>query len=84
MLKWASENGCPWDAYTCSGAAGNGHLDALKWARANGCPWNISTAGAAAYSGQLEVLKWAHENDCPGWGEYICDCAAAGGQLEVL
>jgi hypothetical protein len=30
------------------------------------------------------VLKWAHENDCPGWGEYICDCAAAGGQLEVL
>jgi len=34
MLKWARENGCPWDVNICWAAAG----DTLQWARANGCP----------------------------------------------
>jgi hypothetical protein len=39
VLKWARENGCPWDEETCSAAAEGGHLEVLKWARENGCPW---------------------------------------------
>jgi len=39
-LKWARENGCPWNENTCSLAAINRHLEVLKWARENGCSWN--------------------------------------------
>ena len=39
MLKWARENGCPWDQDTCASRRG-GHLEVLKWARANDCPWD--------------------------------------------
>ena len=38
VLKWARENGCEWDSWTCAYAAQNGHFDVLKWARENGCP----------------------------------------------
>ena len=38
VLKWARENGCPWDSFTCSYAALNGHLEVLRWAKENGCP----------------------------------------------
>jgi len=40
MLKWARENDCPWDEWTCTFAAEGGHLETLKWARTNGCPWD--------------------------------------------
>ena len=70
MLKWARENGCPWDELTCAAiAAYGGHLEVLKWARENDCPWEeLTCAAIAAYGGHLEVLKWARENGCP-WDE---------------
>ena len=34
-LKYAHENGCPWDGETCSNAAKNGHLECLKYAHEN-------------------------------------------------
>ena len=37
-LKWARENGCPWNEDTCLFAAKGGHLEVLQWARENGCP----------------------------------------------
>ncbi|CAN0461067.1 unnamed protein product, partial [Hapterophycus canaliculatus] len=37
VLKWARENGCPWDRMTCVHAARGEHLEVLAWARANGC-----------------------------------------------
>ena len=40
MLKWARENGCPWDTMTCADAAQYGHLDVLKWAIENGCDYD--------------------------------------------
>ena len=40
LLKYARDQGCPWDASTCRAAAGGGHLEVLQWARANGCPWD--------------------------------------------
>ena len=48
VLKWARENGCDWNSWTCSCAALNGHLEVLKWARQNGCDWNSYTCSYAA------------------------------------
>jgi hypothetical protein len=47
-LKWARENGCPWNEQTCAYAAEGGHLEMLKWARENGCPWDEDTCEYAA------------------------------------
>jgi hypothetical protein len=65
VLKWAHENGCPWDERTCSWAARGGHLEVLKWARENGCPWDERTCECAAAQRHFDVLVWAHENGCP-------------------
>jgi hypothetical protein len=54
LLKWAPENGCPWDGRTCAGAADGGHLEVLKWARENGCPWDEYTRQRAAEKGYVE------------------------------
>ena len=83
ILKWARENGCPWDAGTCSCAAQNGHFEILKWARENGCPWDAMTCSNAAQSGHFEILKWARENGCP-WDKYTCAYAALNGHFEIL
>ena len=37
-LKYAHENGCPWDEETCEEAAKYGHLECLKYACARKCP----------------------------------------------
>ena len=68
VLKWARENDCPWDKWTCAFAAEGGHLEILKWARENGCPWDEGTCSYAAYGGHLDVLQWARANGCP-WDE---------------
>jgi hypothetical protein len=48
VLKWARENDCPWNEWTCENAAKGGHLEILKWARENGCPWDEETRELAA------------------------------------
>ena len=53
-LKYAHENGCPWNCWTCKQAAENGHLDCLKYAHENGCPWNEYTCKHAAEKEHLE------------------------------
>jgi hypothetical protein len=85
VLRWARENGCPWDHLTCAYAAGRGHLEILQWARGNGCSWNEWTCGFAASNGHLEVLKWLRreKDPCP-WNEWTCAHAAKGGHLKVL
>ena len=54
MLKWARENDCQWDEWTCTYAAEGGHLEMLKWARANGCPLDEDTRYEAAAMGYVE------------------------------
>ena len=83
LLKWARQNGCPWNGGPCTTAAFGGHLEVLKWARENGCPWGELTCAQAAKGGHLEVLKWARQNGCP-WDRMTCAYAAWGGHLEVL
>ena len=39
-LKWARENDCDWDSWSCMYAAQNNHLHCLQWARENGCDWD--------------------------------------------
>ena len=83
MLKYAQENGCPWNEGTCVYAAFRGHLDVLQYLHENGCPWDEGTCKHAAYGGHLDVLKCAHENGCP-WNALTCYCAARRGHLAVL
>ena len=53
-LKYAHENGCPWNEETCAIAAQNGHLECLKYAHDNGCP------GSANYAHHLSRAQ-THE-----------------------
>ena len=55
VLRWARENGCPWDEWTCSFAAHDGQLEVLKYARENGCPWTENTRRLAATKGYVET-----------------------------
>jgi hypothetical protein len=83
VFKWALENGCHRNQWTCAEAALGGHLELLQWARANGCPWNYSVCENAAQGGHLNVLKWARANGGP-WGSSTCTWAAKNGHLEML
>jgi hypothetical protein len=61
-LKWARENGCPWDRETCWNAANRGSLEVLKWAHANGCPGlDAEICWRAQMGGHLEVVRWLNE-----------------------
>ena len=82
-LKYARENGCPWNWRTCYYAARYGHLDCLKYAREHGCYWDEVTCLFAASNGHLDCLRYARENGCP-WNWATCEGAAKYGQLECL
>ncbi len=82
-LKYAHEQECSWDKYTCIYAADKGHLECLKYAHEHGCPWDRWTCTAAAEKGHLEILKYAHEHGCP-WDKWTCAYAAQGGHIECL
>jgi hypothetical protein len=82
VLRWAREQGIPWDWRTCVNAARGGHLEVLQWAREHDCPWTEGTCHAAARGGHLEVLQWAREHGCD-WNASTCSGAARGGHLEA-
>ena len=82
-LKWARENGCPWDRSTCECAALHGHLDCLKWLRKNKCPSDAWTCAYAALNGHLKCLKWLRTDGCP-WDKQTCSYAVANGHLDCL
>ncbi len=63
-MKYAHENGCPWDVYTCTYAAENGYLRCLRYAHNNDCPWDGLTCRIAAKNGNLDCLKYIHRNNC--------------------
>ena len=85
IVKWARENGCPWEEARCTGGeAGAGlsvpgprinYLEKINRIKYT-CAW-------AARRGHLEVLKWVRENGCP-WDEKTCSWAAKGGHLATL
>jgi len=83
VLKWARENGCPWDERTCANAAEGGHLEVLKWARENGCPWDEGRARTRRGRPPRGAEVGARERLPVGRGR-TCANAAKGGHLEVL
>ena len=54
-LKYAHENGCPWDWIDLFYAAQSGHLECLKYAHENGCP------GSSEYAHHLSNDAQTHE-----------------------
>ena len=65
VLRWAHENGCPWDGDGVRSAGGRGDLETLQWAVARGCPLQDRVCSAAASGGHLAVLQWARSEGCP-------------------
>jgi hypothetical protein len=82
-LKYAHENGCPWNSDTCSNAAQKGHIECLKYAHENGCKLRSGICSSAAENGHLECLKYVHENGCE-WSSDTCRDIAENGQIECL
>jgi hypothetical protein len=78
VIRYAHENGCPWNANSSANAALTDDLQVLSYLHENGCPWDQKTCANAAKMGNLKVLKYAHENGCP-WDKPTCDMAASHG-----
>jgi hypothetical protein len=84
ILKFAHENGCPWDeSATIYHAARRGHFEIVKWLHENGCPGNEYTCSSAAEGGHLEILIWLRSNGCP-WDEWVFKHAIKRGHVEVI
>lgn len=55
ILKYAHENGCVWNWWTCVVAARGGHLGCLKYAHENGCEWEDWMCIVAVKEGHRDV-----------------------------
>jgi hypothetical protein len=85
MVKYCVANRCPIDAFSCSNAAGNGHLDCLKYLHEVAkAPWDWRTASWAALNGHLHILEYLVEREYDEYNEYACACAASNGHLDCL
>jgi hypothetical protein len=83
-LKYAHENGCPWDERTCEKAATHNNLECLKYAHENGCPWDEYTISETSrYTGTIDCLKYLIENGCPTDTTVMVNIAR-NGDLEML
>ena len=58
LLKYAHENGCPWNNDICFNASRLGHLECLKYAHENGILWSSNISYVASHEGHLECLKY--------------------------
>ena len=62
-MKWARENGSPWNEEACTTAVRNQHFEVLKWLKENGCPLNsIACYSAALRNKSVDILDWLLEN----------------------
>jgi len=68
-LKYAHENGCPWDAGACEDAVRRGKLDCLRYLHENGCPWNRWAYRAMTEGGHAGCLEYLRRHGCPGGDE---------------
>lgn len=60
-LRFAHENGCPFDDNTTQIAAELGAIHCLKYAVENGCPMHPNTVASAIEYGNLACLQYAHK-----------------------
>lgn len=84
VLRWAHENGCPWDESTCAAAARGGHLELLQWAIRENAPRDSETEGQAAEEGHLTLINWLISTGDPIEEELVPGRAAFGGHIHLL
>ncbi|KAL4113574.1 hypothetical protein QTP88_017181 [Uroleucon formosanum] len=83
-LKYAHQQGIPWDISTCTAATLGEKYDCLKYAVENGCPLNESgPINQALGKGNLLFLKYLHEQGCP-WSAVTSKYAIWGRNLKCL
>ena len=70
ILKWAHENGCPWDDSTPNNAAITGKLESLEWLHENECPFNEDACRHAFDEEHWDCLEYLVDNELPGWEKY--------------
>jgi len=56
LLKWAIDNGCPFDESACANAADGGHPNVLKWLRGKGCSWDERVCANATLKERVDIL----------------------------
>jgi hypothetical protein len=81
-LKWARQNGIPWDYETTNVASEIGDLETLRWARENGCEvleFSIMTASEKGHVHILEYLSTFMEIT-----PIVYKFAVAGGKPDVM
>lgn len=88
-LRWARQNGCPWNTDVTNMAALYGHSDILEWTINNGCPF--SCAGVCEFAsegGNIKCLEIARDKGCSlndkNIGPNYIQSAARGGQIECI
>ena len=64
-LRWARQQGCPWDRRVSDAAAAGGHLAVLQWLRQEGCPCSPWVYIAGQGSGFPDVVQWLEEQGFP-------------------
>ena len=85
MVKYCVANECPIYEYTCTCAAGGGHLEVLKYLHEEvKAPWDEKTASRAAFNGHLHILEYLVERKYDQFDEYACGLAAENGHLDCL
>lgn len=81
-LKYAHENGCPWNVNTLTAAIRSDQANCMKYALQNNCPRPVGMGVTAAKHGHLPCLRVALEFGARD-GE-VCAAAAEHGHLDCL
>lgn len=87
LLKYAREEGCPWDEQTCLEAAKGGFVEVLKYAYESKCRTHPYACEFAAEGGHREVIEWSQQDGRKysfKLSYWTCAVAAGAGQLELL
>lgn len=68
IIKWAVQNKCSCDKWTCVWAAQHEQFEVVRWWRQNGCVWDNSNMIEYKYkqshpTRHYSALKWLHNHD---------------------
>lgn len=87
-LRWAYNQGMPWDERAGTAAGKHGHLETLQMLIANHAPINAKAiVRTAASHGQMHVLEWIMLDGARcevALDELMCSGAARNGKLDAL
>jgi hypothetical protein len=84
LLRWAIDQGCIVNEFTCATAAGAGKIGMLKFLRKKiRCPWDSKTTVAAAENRRWDTLRWAVKHGCP-WSKNAASAILTKNHEEVF